>query len=182
MAVLKWRFLESLIVRLAVATYALPLVAIGPILAVALNGDEPKIVLTVISVFFITLVGSMHGLQRVERPVLDIIRAFGGSSRQELVKARLRASLPSIFASLQIAAPAAVLGSVIAEYLGATSGLGVAMISSQDNLQVDRTWALALVITACAGAGYGLVGIIARVCVPRLSGGSYSRARSSQGT
>ena len=60
---------------------------------------------------------------------------------------RFRAALPSLFAGLRIAAPAAMLGAIIGEYLGGDTGLGVAMINSQQALEVDRTWGIALVAT-----------------------------------
>nr|WP_235949262.1 hypothetical protein [Candidatus Frankia alpina] len=74
---------------------------------------------------------------------------------------RLRAALPSTFA-----APAAVLGAIIGEYLGADRGLGVAMVHSQQALEVPRTWALAVVASAVAGLGYALTALVARLLTP----------------
>lgn len=165
--------LERVVGQLALATYALPLVAIGPILQVVLDGSQPKIALAVLSVFFLTLVGALLGLASADPLVLDAVLAFGGGRWAQFTKVRLRAALPQLFAALQIGAPAAVLGSVIAEYMGAEKGLGVAMVASQESLQVERTWALAVTITLCAGAMYLIVGMIARRAVPRLSGGTY---------
>jgi ABC-type nitrate/sulfonate/bicarbonate transport system permease component len=75
-------------------------------------------------------------------------------------KVRLRASLPSLFAALKLAAPAALLGAIIGEYLGGESGLGVAMIASEQSLNVERTWGIALVATAVAGLAYSLISFI----------------------
>jgi len=169
------RLLERVVGQLALATYALPMIAVGPILQVVLDGAEPKVALSVLSVFFLTLVGTLIGLTSADPVVLDAVRAFGGGSWAQFTKVRWRAALPQVLAALQIGAPAAVLGAVVAEYMGAESGLGVAMVSSQESLQVERTWALAVVITLCAGAVYLAVGIFARYAVPRLSGGTYAR-------
>ena len=79
---------------------------------------------------------------------------------------RLRAALPSLFAALRIAAPAAILGAIIGEYLGADTGLGVAMINSEQALQIDRTWAIALVATALAGVAYGITALVGRWLTP----------------
>ncbi len=71
------------------------------------------------------------------------------------MKVRIRAALPSLFAALRIAAPAAILGAIIGEYLGGESGLGVAMIASQTSYEVSRTWGLAIVAGLLAGIAYG---------------------------
>jgi ABC-type nitrate/sulfonate/bicarbonate transport system permease component len=59
-----------------------------------------------------------------------------------------------------------MLGAIIGEYLGAESGLGVAMINSQQSLAVARTWGIALVATALSGLGYGLTALAGRLLAP----------------
>jgi ABC-type nitrate/sulfonate/bicarbonate transport system permease component len=81
----------------------------------------------------------------------------------QLVKVRLIAALPSSFAALKIAAPSAVLGAIVGEFLGRVdSGLGLGMVVAQQQLQVARTWGIALVAGALAAAGYGVVALVAR--------------------
>ena len=72
----------------------------------------------------------------------------------------------SLFAGLRIAAPAAVLGAIIGEYLGGDSGLGIAMISAQQSLIVERTWAIALVATTVAALAYGATALVERLVTP----------------
>jgi ABC-type nitrate/sulfonate/bicarbonate transport system permease component len=146
---------EKALLQLALASYCLPVIAIGPVLAVLFSGDKSKVILAALSVIFTTLVGALVGLRSADRTSLDLIRAYGGGSWTQLWTVRLRAGLPSLFAGLRIAAPAAMLGAIIGEYLGAESGLGVAMINSQQSLAVERTWGIALVATALSGAPTG---------------------------
>ena len=157
---------ERALLQLALASYCLPVIAIGPVLAVLFSGDTPKVILAALSVTFTTLVGTLVGLRSADRTSLDLVRAYGGGSWMQLWKIRLRASLPSMFAGLRIAAPAAMLGAIIGEYLGAESGLGVAMINSQQSLAVERTWGIALVATALSGAAYGLTALVGRLLTP----------------
>jgi ABC-type nitrate/sulfonate/bicarbonate transport system permease component len=158
--------IERALLQLALASYCLPVIAIGPVLAVLFSGDTSKVILAALSVIFTTLVGALVGLRSADRTSLDLIRAYGGGSWTQLWTVRLRASLPSLFAGLRIAAPAAMLGAIIGEYLGAESGLGVAMINSQQSLAVERTWAIALVATALSGAAYGLTALVGRLLTP----------------
>ena len=157
---------ERALLQLALASYCLPVIAIGPVLAVLFSGDTSKVILAALSVIFTTLVGALVGLRSADRTSLDLVRAYGGGSWSELWRVRLRSSLPSLFAGLRIAAPAAMLGAIIGEYLGAESGLGVAMINSQQSLAVERTWGIALVATALSGAAYGLTALVGRLLTP----------------
>jgi ABC-type nitrate/sulfonate/bicarbonate transport system permease component len=127
-------------------------------------------------VFFTTLVGALLGLRAADPLSLDVVRAFGGGRWSMLVKVRFRAALPATFAGLRIAAPAALLGAIIGEYLGGESGLGVAMINSQQALDVNRTWGIALVVTLLALIGYVLTEILARRLTPWASRGGGSRS------
>jgi ABC-type nitrate/sulfonate/bicarbonate transport system permease component len=158
--------LERPLMRLGIASYCLPIIAIGPILQITFNGQTPKIILAALSVFFTTLVGTLVGLRSADKTTLDVVHAYGGGAVHKLTKVRLRAALPSLFAALRIAAPAAILGAIIGEYLGAETGLGVAMINSETSLQIERTWGIALVAAALAGAAYGLTALVGRLLTP----------------
>jgi ABC-type nitrate/sulfonate/bicarbonate transport system permease component len=158
--------IERPVLQLGVTTYCLPVVAIGPIFAVVFDGETPKVVLAAMSVFFTTLIGALLGLHSADPTSLDMVHAYGGGAWHKLIKVRLRASLPQLFAALRIASPAAILGAIIGEYLGAERGLGVSMINSQQALDVSRTWAIALVATAAAGAAYGLTALVGRLLTP----------------
>ena len=153
-------FLERALMQLAVTTYCVPILVLGTILNIQFSGDTPKVILAAVSVFFTTLVGALLGLKSADRTSLDLIRAYGGGTFVQLRKVRLRAALPSLFSGLRIAAPAAVLGAIIGEWLGAENGLGIAMINSQQNLAIERTWGLALAATALSGIGYALTSLV----------------------
>ncbi|CAN5727516.1 ABC transporter permease [soil metagenome] len=158
---------ERVLMQVAVASYCLPTIAIGGVLILALpTGDQPRIVLAALSCFFTTLVGMHVGLKAVDRSSLDLVRAYGGNSWTQLMKVRLRSSLPSLFAGLRIAAPAAMLGTIIGEWLGSENGLGVAMVNSQQALLIERTWGIALTITLLSAAAYGITALVAKLLTP----------------
>lgn len=158
---------EKALLNIAVASYCLPIVAIGPILTFVLHGDAPEASLAGLLVFFPSLVGVVVGLRSADRTTLDMIRAYGGGSWRQLTKVRLRAALPSTFAALQIAAPSAILGAIVGEYLGGQSvGLGIMLIDAEGALDIARTWGIALVCTAVAGVLYGLIGFLGRLAAP----------------
>ncbi len=146
--------LERLALRLVIAVYCLPLIAVAPILQIVLSDFWSKAALAAQAVFFTTLVGVTLGLRSADPQALEVVRCAGGGSWRQFVKVRARSAVPALFSGLKVAAPAALLGAVIGEFLGGSRGLGVAMILSQQSFDVERTWGLAAVLTILAAVGY----------------------------
>src|SRR5271166_5887523 len=136
---------EKLFMRLAIVSYCLPTVAIAPILQILLNGESPKIALAAISVFFTTLIIVLTGLRSADPVSLELIKVYGGGSLKALRKVRIPTVLPHLFRALQLAAPTALLGAILGEFLGGTQGLGIAMIVAQAELHTREMWGLIVV-------------------------------------
>lgn len=160
------RRLAAVVLQLGVVSYCLPIVAIGPILIILLNGSLPDEILAGIAVVFTTLVLTVEGLQSATIKQTEVILAFGGSTLQLLWKVRVRVSLPYVFRGLQIAAPASILGAIIGEFLSGTSGLGVVMMQAAQSLQVSQTWAAGALATVVAGAAYAMIATLGRIVCP----------------
>jgi ABC-type nitrate/sulfonate/bicarbonate transport system permease component len=158
--------LEKALLRVVLATYCMPIIAIGPILEIVLSGTAPQSALAGLSVLFTTLIGCLVGLRSADPVSLDLIRVYGGGRWRQLVKVRIRAALPSAFAGLAISGPASVLGAIVGEYLGASRGLGVALITANEDIDPRRSFAIALVATVVAGAAYLIVSIVGRLLTP----------------
>lgn len=165
--------LERIATQLAVITYCLPLVAIGPVVFAVAGppaSGEPSVtaaVLAGLSVYFVTVVTTIQGLKAADRAGLDVITVAGGSRLHQLMKVQLVTAVPYIFTALKIAAPAAVLGAILGEYVGGVDrGLGPAMVSAQETLNVERLWALALVGVLVAGIAYAIIAVIGRFSTP----------------
>ncbi|MTD14022.1 ABC transporter permease subunit [Nakamurella sp. YIM 132087] len=167
--------LEELVNQIAIVTYCLPTVAIGPIIIIVAGRDAPdaaSVALAALGCFFTTVVGALLGLRAAPRTSLDVIRAYGGSKFTALRKVQLIAALPNLLNALKIAAPAAFLGAVLAEYLGSggESSLGKALTAAQFNADAPRLWYLALISGAIAGIAYFVIGLIGRIITPWSSG------------
>jgi len=167
--------LEALANQIAVVTYCIPLVAIGPVIVIVAGRDAPSgasIVLAALSCFFTTAVGALLGLRAAPRTSIDLIKAYGGGTWTSLRKVQLISALPALFAALKIAAPAAFLGAILAEYLGSggDSTLGRAIIAAQTNSDAPQLWYLALVSGIISGLGFVVVGLVARLVTPWTSG------------
>ncbi|EXF25671.1 ABC transporter permease [Nesterenkonia sp. AN1] len=173
--VLPWT--ERLITQIAVISYCIPIVAVAPVLYIVIGAPatgEPSgtaVALAVLAVFFTTVVGTLLGLKSADPASLDVVTVYGGSRLTQLRKVRLIAALPAILNALQIAAPAALLGAILGEYVGGVrQGVGLALIIAQQNLDVERAWAIGLLCAAVAGGAYALFGLIGKVAAPWSKG------------
>ncbi|OUZ08018.1 ABC transporter permease [Aeromicrobium sp. PE09-221] len=170
-------FTEQLITQIAVVTYCIPIVAIAPVVSLVVGIPSPgepsgtAIALAVLSVFFTTVVGTLLGLRSADRASLDVVTVYGGTRLTQLRKVRLIAALPAILSALQIAAPAAFLGAILGEYIGSVErGVGPALIVAQQNVNVERAWAIGLLCALVAGLAYAVFGLLARLAAPWSKG------------
>jgi sulfonate transport system permease protein len=146
----------------ATLTYTIPVIAIGVLLTTLYPGSTARIVLAATFVVFTTTVGTALGLKAVDPRSLEVARSAGLGTIRQWWSIRIPAALPQVFDALRIAAPAAVLGAIIGQYLGGKDGLGVAMVNAQRSGQVERTWALALSGALLAAVAWFVVGLAGR--------------------
>ncbi len=156
-------FTERVVLRIALAVFCLPLVAMGPLLRVVYGtGDGPQVTLAALAVFYTTLVPVIVGLRAVPQTWADLVASYGRGRVRTLTTVRMRACVPYLFAGLQVAAPAAFLGALVGEFTGAERGLGLLIINSMRALQTDELWAVATISALVSMAAYLLVGAIGR--------------------
>lgn len=154
---------ERVLSAFSLLIFCLPLVAIGPILRVLFGpGNGPQITLAALAVSYTTYLALLVGLRAIPQSWRDLVAIYGHGAWTTLITVRAQASLPYLFAGLQIAAPAAFLGAMIGEFTGAERGLGVLTLRAMRGLDVEATWALALTAASIAMLAYGAVGWVAK--------------------
>lgn len=147
---------------LNIAVFALPPIAIAPILVLTLSGMAPRIALAALGVYFVTMTATVIGLSQADSRATDVIRAYGGKRWDALRIVRFRGALPSILAGLRVAAPNAVLGAILAEFGGGGRwGLGTYLLGSLGRGEPDRLWGIGLMATLIAGLSYAVFAILA---------------------
>ncbi|MGB0913662.1 MAG: ABC transporter permease [Phaeobacter italicus] len=154
---------------LALVVFCLPLVATGPILRVLHGpGAGPQITLAAMAVYYTTYLALLVGLRAIPQSWSDLVAVYGRGRFVELSAIRWRASLPYLTAALQIAAPVAFLGAMVGEFTGAERGLGVLTLRAMRSLDVQATWAIAVVATGASVGAYWLFGWLGRqIAEPR---------------
>lgn len=146
---------------LNVAIFALPPIAVSPILVLTFSGMTPRVLLAAIGCYFVTMTATVIGISQSDRRMIDLVQAYGGNRWTVLRLVQMRSAVPPILSGLRVAAPNAVLGSILAEFGGGGRfGLGTYLIGSLGRAEPDRLWGIGLVATAMALAAYGLFSVI----------------------
>ncbi|MEQ9258725.1 MAG: ABC transporter permease [Roseovarius sp.] len=141
---------------------ALPIIGTAPILVMWFGFDwQSKAAVVVVMVFFPMLVNTVQGLSDTDAMQRDLMRTYGASYWQSLLKLRLPAAMPFIFNGLKIATTLALIGAIVAEFFGSPiRGMGFRISTSVGQLSMDLVWA-EIVVAALAGSGfYGGVALI----------------------
>ena len=141
-----WQLLGEVVYAPMVLSQAVPLVAVAPIVLVWFGlGLLAKVLIVAFVCFFPIAVNTYEGFRSVRADELDLLRALGATRRQCYRHLFLPATLPGIFAGLQIAATYSVLGAVVGEWLGGTRGLGIYMTRALQSFRTERLFAAILV-------------------------------------
>ena len=155
--------LERLMRGFNVAVFAIPPIAIGPVLVITLQGIWPQVTLAAISVYFPTMVMTLLGLRDVDQRPVAVIRSYGGGELAVLRWLRLRSCVPGLLGGLRVAAPAAILGAILAEFgSGSRWGLGSFLLGSIGRGNPARIWGIGLTATALAALAYATCALLAR--------------------
>lgn len=152
---------------LMTVSQTIPTVAIAPLLVLWLGyGALPKIVLVVVSTFFPITVSLVSGFRSVDPDAIDLMRTMNASRWQIFWYAKLPAAAEQFFSGLRISATYAIVGAVIAEWLGGNAGLGVYMTRVRKSFSYDRLFASIIVITALSLGLMKLVELAQRAFMP----------------
>ena len=139
-----------------IASQTIPILAIAPMVVVVLGslGYPPLVSKAVISMylcFFPVAIGMVKGLRSPDPLQLDLMRTYSASDAQRLLKLRLPAAVPFLFASAKVAIATSLVGAIVGELpTGAQAGLGARLLSGSYFGQTIQIWA-ALLMAALLG-------------------------------
>jgi len=97
------------------------------------------------------------GLQSADREMLDLMRIHRATPWQILIHLRAWLALPYLFAALRVTAPLALVGAVIAEWTGASGGLGRVMWLAYSNLNLPPMFAAIFILSLSGISAYSLI-------------------------
>jgi NitT/TauT family transport system permease protein len=153
--------LEDGVMTLAILLKSTPMVAIAPLLTLWLGfGVLPKIIITALLTFFPVLVNVLSGLQRTDPAMLDLFRSWHADRWETFFHLRAPYALPYLFSALKISAPLSLIGAVVAEWTGASGGLGRTMWLAYSNLNLPFMFAAILLLAAGGMALFRLLDML----------------------
>ena len=148
---------ESRIAREALYPYvvglkAVPIVAVAPLLVIWFGaGLLGKVVMAALICFFPVVVNVLEGLQSTTTAHIELFHSLNASRWQTLTKLRIPIALPYLFSALRISATFSVVGAIVAEFSGATEGLGYMIMVALYKLDIPALYAgiLASAVAGC---------------------------------
>jgi NitT/TauT family transport system permease protein len=152
------RWLDRALYPLLAFLQAVPKVTVAPLFVIWLGyGIGSKVLMVVLITFFPIVVNLTAGLLLVEPDLLRLVRSYRASPWKTFVKIRFPHALPYFLAGMRIAVALAVVGAVVAEFVGADRGLGYLILLSNAEL---RTPLLFASLTWLGAIGVGLFGLV----------------------
>lgn len=121
----KSRRLERLLSPYLVASQAVPIIALAPLLVIWIQSPGlSKVLIVALTIFFAALINTIVGIRSVQPDLLALMQSLQASRWQILTKLEIPAAMPVLLGGLKIGVTLAVIGAVVAEFVGADRGLG----------------------------------------------------------
>ncbi len=151
-------FFERLLAPYLVASQAVPIVAIAPLLTIWFGpGVFSKVLICALIVFFPVLVNTIVGVRAVPKPLRDLMRSLRATRWQTLRYLEIPASLPVFLGGLRIGAALSVIGAVVGEFVGADKGLGFLINIGRGQYDTALVFVAIFALVALALLLYGAV-------------------------
>ena len=157
-------FLQRGLLPLGNLISALPIVGVAPIMVMWFGFDwQSKAAVVVIMTFFPMLVNTIAGLAAAGRMERDLMRSYGASYLETLIKLRLPIGLPFVFNALKINSTLALIGAIVAEFFGTPIvGMGFRISTEVGRMNLDMVWATIAVAALAGSLFYGAVALLER--------------------
>ena len=160
-ALAKSRQLEKVLSPYLVASQAIPVVAIAPLLVIWLgDGILSKVVICALIVFFPVLVNTIVGVRAVPTALYDLMNSLHATHAQILWKVEVPASLPIFLGGLRIGATLSVIGAIVGELVSAEKGLGFLLQLGDFQYDTPMVFVAVFMLVALALMLYGVVRLL----------------------
>ena len=159
----KSSIMSSILSPLIVASQAIPIVAVAPLLAIWFGyGITPKIVTALLIVFFPILISVATGLRSIEPNLRDLMRSLQANRQQMFFKLEFPAALPMILSGFKVGATLSVIGAIVGEFVNSDRGLGFLIKQGNGEYNTARTFVALIALMLMALTMYGSVTLMER--------------------
>lgn len=149
-----------------VAFQVIPKVVFAPIFLAWFGfGIESKIVMAAVIAFFPCLINTAVGLRATSEDEVLLMRSYVATRGQIFLKLTLPKALPFIFAGVKTAFTFALIGAIVAEFVGTYHGLGLLIQTFTFALQMPLVFAVIFIISATGIVLYAVLDYLDRKIV-----------------
>jgi NitT/TauT family transport system permease protein len=160
-------FFNKSIYPLIVGSQVVPKVAIAPVMLAWFGfGLTPKVAIVIAIAFFPVVINSVVGLRATPPQMIYLAQSMGASLWQIFWRFCLPQALPSVLAGMKMAAVLAVIGAVVAEFVGADAGLGYVILAASSNFDITRQFAAIVLLSALGMVFYWIIELLERRLIP----------------
>jgi NitT/TauT family transport system permease protein len=139
------RLAQKLVAPYVVAFVSTPLIVFAPLINIWLGfGLWSKVLMIILMTFGPMTVNAIQGFSALDNDKYELMRSLCASRWEIARKARLPSAAPFLFSGMKISAVLSVIAVVVAEFVGAQSGLGYRTYQAQVILQTDLLVAAAV--------------------------------------
>ncbi|AIQ44780.1 nitrate ABC transporter permease [Paenibacillus sp. FSL R7-0273] len=156
-------WLKRAIYPLLILSQNVPSIALAPLLVIWFGfGLMPKIMLIILVCFFPVAVAAMGGLAQSDRTMMNYMKMAGAGKWKIFTKLELPGSLPALFSGLKISATYAVMGVIVAEWIGADKGLGYYMLLQKSAYRTANLFVAIAIIVLLSLVLFAIIAIVER--------------------
>jgi NitT/TauT family transport system permease protein len=161
------RVLNKSLYPLIVGSQVVPKVAIAPLMLAWFGfGMTPKIAIVITIAFFPVVINAVVGLRSASPQMVFLAQSMGASIWQMFVRFYLPNALPHIFAGVKMAAVLAVIGAVVAEFVGSDKGLGYVILVASSNFNITRQFSAIFLLSLLGMIFFWVIELIERRIIP----------------
>ena len=158
--------LEVSLLPLLIAINSVPAVAFVPLALIWFGlGMASKVAMAALAVSFPVLLNMLAGLKRPSLEAINLMRSFGSSWLGILWRLRIPTAMPSLVIGLRVEIGRAAIAVIVAEMLGAYSGIGQTIYQATAQIDYLTVWAAVLVASAGSLLLYGVLVTVDRKLV-----------------
>ena len=154
--------------RFAAVVNSIPSIALGPIFLILISREATPAGVASIHVFFIVYVSMNSGLASASQAHEDLFSAMGSSRLKRFMRLNFPSAVPAIVSGLRLSWPAALIGAIIGEWFGAPRGIGILIINSMQNFQINLLWSAVLLAAMVSLFFFGLLTLLERAAYRRF--------------
>lgn len=140
-------WLDRVVTPFIIAFQSLPKIAVAPLIVLWLGFDNlAKVTIVAVVSFFPLLINALQGFRIRDRDHLDLMKSLGATRWQMFRYLRAKSAAPYIAAGLHIAAIFALIGAVVAEFVGTRAGLGYLLLTQKAAFNVPSVMAILILL------------------------------------